>query len=112
MVEQLGVSQDAPGSRAGDEARARCGACACGSQPHVRDALGSPSVPTKWDCLQWLDAGRTNAGESLRDQRQAQESLSVRAPEARSRGAKPPLMMERRKARVSPFARRCALSSP
>jgi hypothetical protein len=26
--------------------------------------LGSPSVPTKRDCLKWLDAARTKAGES------------------------------------------------
>jgi hypothetical protein len=29
--------------------------------------LGSPSVPTKRDCLNWLDAARTKAGESLPD---------------------------------------------
>jgi len=29
---------------------------------------GQPSVPTTRDCLQWLDAARMNAGESLRDQ--------------------------------------------
>ena len=28
---------------------------------------GSPSVPTTGDCLQWLDAARTKAGESLPD---------------------------------------------
>src|SRR5664280_32347 len=30
--------------------------------------LGSPSVPTKRDCLQWLDAARTKGGESCPDQ--------------------------------------------
>ena len=29
--------------------------------------LGSPSVPTTRDCLEWLDAARTKAGESLPD---------------------------------------------
>ena len=30
--------------------------------------LGSPSVPTKGDCLEWLDAVRTKGGESRLDQ--------------------------------------------
>ena len=29
---------------------------------------GSPSVPTKRDCLEWLDAARTKGGESCPDQ--------------------------------------------
>ena len=29
--------------------------------------LGSPSVPTKRDCLEWLDAARTKGGESCPD---------------------------------------------
>src|SRR5262245_1032154 len=32
------------------------------------EGFGSPSDPTTRVCLQWLDAARTNAGESLRDQ--------------------------------------------
>ena len=47
---------------------AGCGACGCASQAQAPGGLGSPSAPTTWDCLRWLDAGRTNAGESLPDQ--------------------------------------------
>ena len=49
--------------------------------------LGSPSVPTTRDCLQWLDAARTNAGESLRDQGGRMPPVRARkhGPEAKNR---------------------------
>ena len=34
----------------------------------VSGGLGEPSDPTMGVCLRWLDADRTNVGESLRDQ--------------------------------------------
>ena len=39
--------------------------------------LGSPSVPTKGDCLEWLDAARMKGGESRLDQ--GSEELPVGA---------------------------------
>jgi len=38
---------------------------------------GQPSDPTTWVCLQWLDGGRTNAGESLRDRAGRKALLSA-----------------------------------
>ena len=122
MVEQSGVSQDTTGV-----AGRRCGPCTmrrprAGLAPCVRDALGLPSAPTKWGRPQGLDGvGRTRAkarGNRWGPIPQGSTTPSVRAPEARSRGAKSPPMtkpslrklgwVERRKARVSPLARRCA----
>ena len=48
--------------------------------------LGSPSVPTKRDCLNWLDAARTKGGESCPDQ--GGRSPPVRARKLRPRGQK------------------------
>ena len=48
--------------------------------------LGSPSVPTKRDCLKWLDAARTKGGESCPDQ--GGRSPPVRARKLRPRGQK------------------------
>ena len=86
-----------------------------GLAPCVRDALGLPSAPTKWGRPQGLDGvGRTRAkarGNRWGPIPQGSTTPSVRAPEARSRGAKSPPMtkpsprkpgwVERRKARVS-----------
>src|SRR5664280_3118056 len=50
--------------------------------------LGSPSVPTKRDCLEWLDAARTKGGESCPDR--GGRSPPVRARKLRPRGQKSP----------------------
>src|ERR1019366_5588130 len=47
---------------------------------------GSPSVPTKRDCLEWLDAARTKGGESCLDR--GGRSPPVRARKLRPRGQK------------------------
>ena len=49
--------------------------------------LGSPSAPTTWGCLQWLDADRMNAGESRRDQGGLMPPVRARkhGPEVKSR---------------------------
>ncbi len=47
--------------------------------------LGSPSAPTTWGCLRWLD-GTGRAGRKPRDR--AGEEFAVRVPEARSRRPK------------------------
>src|ERR1019366_3021070 len=49
---------------------------------------GSPSVPTKRDCLEWLDAARTKGGESCPDR--GGRSPPVRARKLRPRGQKSP----------------------
>jgi hypothetical protein len=49
---------------------------------------GSPSVPTKGDCLEWLDAARTKGGESCPDR--GGRSPPVRARKLRPRGQKSP----------------------
>ena len=96
-----------------------------GLAPCVRDALGLPSAPTKWGRPQGLDGvGRTRAkarGNRWGPIPQGSTTPSVRAPEARSRGAKSPPMtkpslrklgwVERRKARVSLSGGRDALHS-
>ena len=96
-----------------------------GLAPCVRDALGLPSAPTKWGRPQGLDGvGRTRAkarGNRWGPIPQGSTTPSVRAPEARSQGAKSPPMtkpsrrklgwVERRKARVSLSGGRDALRS-
>jgi len=49
--------------------------------------LGSPSVPTMRDCLQWLDAVRTNGGETCRDKGGCSPPIRARkhGPEAQNR---------------------------
>ena len=42
---------------------AGCGVLRRGSH-HAPGGFGSPSAPTMWGCLQWLDAGRTNAAKA------------------------------------------------
>src|ERR1017187_2422266 len=49
---------------------------------------GSPSVPTKRDCLEWLDAARTKGGESCPDR--GGRSPPVPARKLRPRGQKSP----------------------
>jgi len=49
---------------------------------------GSPSVPTKGDCLEWLDAARTKGGESCPGR--GGRSPPVRARKLRLRGQKSP----------------------
>ena len=53
--------------------RRRAGGRRCGARGREGTLLappggpGQPSAPTTWGCLQWLDAARTKAGESLPD---------------------------------------------
>jgi len=127
-VEQSVVPQGiGTGVRAGEQARARCGARAQDSHP----ASGTPRVcrPPQLSGaaqIKGLDAGRTKAGQSPLEQdgprSRKDRKPSVRAPEATVPGSeiaamtKPslrkPSWVERRKARVSPLARRCAPMLP
>jgi len=64
---------------------------------------GSPSVPTTRDCLEWLDAARTKAGESPPDR------VEPKAARVRARKNGPgdrKAAMERREAPAS-FKRGC-----
>jgi len=74
---------------------------------------GQPSAPTTWGRLNWLDAARTKAGESLPDR--GPGSGPVRARKLRPRGQKSPankpglrklVRVERREA-PAPSARGC-----
>jgi hypothetical protein len=68
--------------------------------------LGSPSVPTMGDCLQWLDAGRMKGGESRLDQ--GGRNAPCPSPEVRPRGQKSPPWSAGRRARRSQDARRAS----
>jgi hypothetical protein len=59
--------------------------------------LGSPSVPTTRDCLEWLDAARTKAGESLPDRGPSRAPFAPGSYGPGDRKA----AMERREARAS-----------
>jgi hypothetical protein len=79
--------------------------------------LGSPSGPTKGDCLQWLDAARTKAGESPPD-RVEPKAARVRARKIRSRGQKSPRgaprgarILQKRMRQRKDLVRRLALHS-
>ena len=61
--------------------------------------LGSPSVPTKGDCLNWLDAARTKGGESLPGS--GRGIPPVRARKLRPRGQKSPRWSAERRPRSS-----------
>ena len=78
-----------------------------GLAPCVRDALGLPSAPTKWGRLHWLDAGQSPREPVGSDPARIDNSICPR-PGSTVPGSEIAAMMERRKARVSPLARRRA----
>ena len=67
--------------------------------------LGSPSVPTTWGCLRWLDAGRTNGakapGSGGRRVRRPTPEARSRSPKSRGEAPKgaPARVMGRRPGR-------------